>query len=177
MMKRLILGALVMSSGVSAMPGMGNGMPQNNPGANPHGAMPLETAELTGVLTSQQLIFEMIPMGREYLAYQVDQSAMAPLKAVSEPVEILAVLGTWEPNSQKLVPRMMKILKLAENDKITAQYVGVDKKGSAGDSTLLEGVQVLAFPTFIVRQGGKEIGRIEGAPKGGLEQALVDILK
>ncbi|WP_051215928.1 thioredoxin family protein [Ferrimonas futtsuensis] len=177
MMKRLILGALVMSSGVSAMPGMGNGMPQNTPGANPHGAMPLETAELTGVLTSQQLIFEMIPMGREYLAYQVNQQAMAPIKAVNEPVEILAVLGTWDSTSQQQVPRMMKILKLAENSNISARYIGVDKKGSAGDPELLEGVQVLAFPTFIVRKEGKEIGRIEGAPDTGLEQALVDILK
>ncbi|WP_169307052.1 thioredoxin family protein [Ferrimonas sediminicola] len=176
-MKRLILGAVVMSSGVSAMPSMGNGAPQNKPGANPHGAMPLESAELTGVLTSQQLIFEMIPMGREYLAYQVDQQAMAPLKAVSEPVEILAVLGTWEATSQKQVPRMMKILKLADNVNISAQYLGVDKKGSAGDPKLLEGVQVLALPTFIVRKQGREIGRIEGAPEQGLEQALVELIK
>ncbi|WP_028114060.1 thioredoxin family protein [Ferrimonas kyonanensis] len=179
MMKRLILGALVMSSGVSAMPGMGNGNASMDglKGNNPHGAVPMEDAVLVGKLTSQQLIFEMIPMGREYLAYKVNTEALSPLVKREDKVEILAVLGTWDKVSQQQVPRMMKILKILDNPNITADYVGVDKKGSAGETPLMEGIQVIAFPTFIVRQGGKEIGRIEGQTPQGLETELAQLLR
>lgn len=173
MMKRLLLGALMVGGGSNAMARMDNGMMMDN--SNPHGKAAVQTAELTGELTSQQLIFEMIPMGREYLAYQVDRNAIAPLEKVTDETEILVVLATWNQASQLQVPRLMKILKILDNPAFKADYIGVDKQGAYGDTPLMEGVQVLSLPTIIVKQKGSEIGRIEGVTPQGLERALAHL--
>ncbi len=146
-----------------------------SPHGNPHGAAPMQDAILTGELDPNKLIFELVPMGRSYLDYQVDSAALAPLQGYSKPTEITVIVGTWCGDCHQHTPAFIKIMKALNNDAITVRYIGVDKQGKAGD-VALDGIEFKAIPAFIVSQGGKEIGRIEGAPKTSLEADLVAIL-
>ncbi|MBY6096034.1 thioredoxin family protein [Ferrimonas balearica] len=146
-----------------------------NPHGSPHGAAPMQDAVLTGELDPNKLIFELVPMGRSYLEYQVDTAALAPLQGYDKPTEITVVVGTWCGDCHTHTPAFIKIMKALNNANIQVRYIGVDKQGKAGDVSL-DGIEFESIPTFIVSQGGNEIGRIAGAPKASLEQDLVAIL-
>ncbi|SHI23016.1 thioredoxin family protein [Ferrimonas marina] len=149
---------------------------QGNPHDNPHGGAPMQDAVLTGELDSQQLIFELVPMGRAYLDYQVDAEALAPLANYQQQTQITAVIGTWCPSCQSSTPALIKIIKELDNPNIQARYLGVDRQGQgAGVDLATLGVSVL--PTYIVYREGQEVGRIEGELEQPLEQSLAAMLR
>lgn len=160
---------------LATMGGVDQNAMMASPHGNPHGAAPMQDAILTGELDPNKLIFELVPMGRSYLDYQVDNAALAPLKGYSKPTEITVIVGTWCGDCHKHTPAFIKIMKALNNDAFTVRYIGVDKQGKAGDIDLA-GMEFQSIPTFIVTQDGKEIGRIAGAPETSLEADLVKIL-
>ncbi|MBY5993548.1 thioredoxin family protein [Ferrimonas balearica] len=146
-----------------------------SPHGNPHGSAPLQDAVLTGELDPNKMIFELVPMGRSYLDYQVDSAALAPLKGYDQATEITVIVGTWCGACHEHTPAFIKIMKALNNEHIAVRYVGVDKQGDAGGVDL-SGLSYQSIPTFIVSRGGEEIGRIAGAPEQSLEADLVKIL-
>ncbi|MBY6188171.1 thioredoxin family protein [Marinobacter hydrocarbonoclasticus] len=160
---------------LATMGGVDQSSMMANPHGSPHGAAPMQDAVLTGELDPNKMIFELIPMGRSYLEYQVDNAALAPLKGYDKPTQITVIVGTWCGDCHKHTPAFIKIMKALGNEQFSVRYVGVDKQGKAGDVNL-DGIEFESIPTFIVSQEGKEIGRIAGAPTTSLEADLVQIL-
>ena len=83
--------------------------------------------------------------------------------------------GTWCHDSEREVPKMIKILE--QNDKLSSNLIALDtsKSEPAGRASLAD---VQYTPTFILYLGGKEIGRIIERPAQDLisdiNQMLVD---
>ncbi|GAA4900035.1 thioredoxin family protein [Ferrimonas pelagia] len=142
---------------------------------NPHGGEVMQEAILTGELDANRMIFELVPMGRSYLDYQVDTQALAPLQGYSKATEITVILGTWCGTCHVYTPAFIKIMKALDNANIQVRYIGVDKQRQAGDVSL-DGIEFNTIPTYIIAQEGKEIGRIAGEPETSLERDLVRIL-
>jgi len=105
-----------------------------------------------------------------------DAGAAQALGAVEPGAEVTVFLGTWCGDSRREVPRLWKALD-AEGDAVPFQirYVGVDhdKKQPAD---LLAANDVRYLPTFIVRRGGHEVGRIVESSPHGVEQDLLALL-
>lgn len=130
---------------------------------------------ITGELAPQTLLNTLAVFNESYQAYAVDDAQLAAVKDLTQATEIITILGTWCPDCFREVPRLIKLLEKLDNPLIQARYLGVDrsKQDSSGLAAQFEFNRI---PTIIVRQGGREIGRIVEQPKHSLQQDLAAIL-
>ncbi|MEW6211508.1 MAG: hypothetical protein AB1631_24290, partial [Acidobacteriota bacterium] len=71
---------------------------------------------------SEQKLWERVPVWRYAMeSYQPAQSAVAAIKAIDRETKVTVVLGTWCPDSKNYVPKLMKAIGSAANDKIKVQ--------------------------------------------------------
>jgi thiol-disulfide isomerase/thioredoxin len=116
----------------------------------------------------------------KYEKYELDESAVSSLKnIISADISFKVFFGTWCGDSQKELPRFLKVtdqLNLADNqlgifatDNSTERYKQSAKREE-------KGLTVYRVPTFIVYKKGKEIGKITEHPKESLEADLVKII-
>ncbi len=149
---------------------------QQPPKLEPGSTAPAPTRViLTGELTDQQLL-EQLPayrLGKQ--AYQPAEQAIAALRALTSDIRIIVFLGTWCPDSEREVPRFLKIMELASGAPITYKLIGLDrsKRDAAG---LAEQFQIEFVPTFVVLHQNEEIGRIIESAAVSLEQDLLEII-
>lgn len=131
---------------------------------------------LTGKVDAQHLVTELNVFAEGYNSYQVDTAALAPLKNITEPTDIVVIIGTWCGDCHRETPRFIRIIEELANPNIQVTYIGVDraKQDPEGLATKYEFTRI---PTFIVLQQGKEIGRIVERPSVSLEKDLAAILK
>lgn len=107
--------------------------------------------------------------------YQTNQVAIARLKQVKEPTELILFHGAWCADCQREVPRLMAVLQEVDNDRLQlVEYeVGRDKQDVLGK---FEDYGIRMVPTIIVLQGGRELGRVVESPENSLEEDLANIL-
>lgn len=113
-------------------------------------------------------------------SYVPDADAVRGLAGVTEPTEIVVGFGTWCPICAEWLPRFMKSLEQADNDAISTTFVSINEDLNR-PAELLEQYAIDGVPTFIVRRGGKEIGRVtlewlDEAADPVLERRLVEIV-
>lgn len=130
---------------------------------------------LTGWLTQQQIFKQIQEYQQEKNQYQPAAESLEQLAKFSTDVQIVVFLGTWCSDSQREVPRFLKIMELAQNPHLAYKLLGLDRsKRDAGG--LAEQHQIEFVPTFVVLHEDKEIGRIVETPVVSIEQDLVEIL-
>ena len=135
-----------------------------------------ETPVLVGAVSREQ-IEEAVPAWvQAEVEAAPEPAAVQALAAVPPGAEVTVFLGTWCGDSRREVPRLWRALDLAGGAvPFEVSYVGVDREkkdpgGQAGPA------DVRYVPTFIVRRGGREVGRIvESAPQG-VERDLLSLL-
>ncbi|UCE05426.1 MAG: thioredoxin family protein [bacterium] len=130
---------------------------------------------LTGWMTQQQILDQIQAYQLEKDRYQPDHKSLEKIKALTADVQIIIFLGTWCPDSQREVPRFLKIMELAQNPNISYKLFGLDRSKRDLDG-LAEKHQVEFVPTFVVLHNDEEIGRIIETPMVSIEQDLVEIL-
>ncbi|MCH1926222.1 thioredoxin family protein [Shewanella sp. C32] len=131
---------------------------------------------LTGVVDGHKLVTELPPFMSGYTEYQVDTTAIAPIKAVTKPTEIVVIIGTWCPDCHRETPRFIRIMEAVNNPNIKVTFIGVDRQKQDPEG-LAAKYDFKRIPTFMVLQDGKEIGRIVERPTESLEKDLANILK
>ena len=129
-----------------------------------------------GELTSDKL-WETVPVWRaEMEAYAPDPRAVAALKAVDKDTQLTLIFGTWCGDSKYYVPRLLRALKEAANDKLRVKLVGIDNQFHEPVATV-QPRQLTNVPTIIVERDGREVGRIVETPAvDAIEQDLADLL-
>lgn len=140
----------------------------------PNVSLPLRT----GPLTAEQLL-ESIPEYRERRdAYTPDITVLEMMKSQVRAGDRLEVfLGTWCDDSQREVPKLLRIL-----DDLRSQF-GVDlpvtfmaiDRSKQQPARAVEGKNITRLSTFIYYRGTGERGRIEERPEGLFEDALLTI--
>ncbi len=114
-----------------------------------------------------------------YNDYQTDDEQIDQFKKKLNTHQILVFMGTWCGDSQREVPRFMKILEKVGYPKDKVKIIGLDKrdefyKKSPGGEE--EGFNIEYVPTFIFLKDGKEINRIVESPIYSLETDIEAIL-
>lgn len=113
----------------------------------------------------------------EYSGYTPKSETLSQLNTLINGVAIKVVLGTWCSDSQREVPRFLKILSLLEtNERMTLELICVNRSKTAIDAGVPEGY-IEFVPTFIVSRNNIELGRIVEAPTASLEEDLLNLLK
>jgi len=92
-----------------------------------------------------------------------------------ENITIKVVLGTWCSDSRREVPRFIKILEYIKFPIENLKMICVDRN-KKDLSNEVESLDIKLVPTFIIRKGEKEIGRIIETPVKSLEEDLLIIL-
>ncbi|MGH9459373.1 MAG: HEAT repeat domain-containing protein [Thermoanaerobaculia bacterium] len=132
----------------------------------------------TGMFTAERLLLRVPEYPERKEAYEPNAAAMEMIAATVRPGDTLeVVLGTWCTDSQREVPKLLKILDILQEDfavELPVSYLAVDrsKQDPAGGT---EGKKIEYVPTFIYYRDGREIGRIVEKPEGLFEDHLFRI--
>lgn len=130
---------------------------------------------LVGEVSEKLLLRRRPDYGVAASRYSPDPNAIAILKTRKAPAEILVFFGTWCSVCKRSLPTFMKTMELAANPAIRVRYIARDADRTE-PATLLNRYAIKTSPTYVILAGGKELGRIEGAPKVAIERELVNIL-
>ena len=114
-----------------------------------------------------------------YTDYKTDDSRINRFENALKEHDILLFMGTWCSDSQREVPRFMKILEKAGYPEDQLTIVAVDKrdefyKTSPGGEE--KGWNIEYVPTFIFLKEGQEVNRIVELPENSLEADMEAIL-
>ena len=131
---------------------------------------------LTGEMSLEKL-WETVPVWRsEMEVYQPNADAVAQIKSNDKDTRLTLAFGTWCPDSKNYVPKIIKALGAAGNDKIQVKLIGIDNQFHEPVASV-QPLRITNVPTIIVERGGREIGRIVETPAlNTMEEDLAAIL-
>ncbi|HKG23674.1 MAG TPA: thioredoxin family protein, partial [Blastocatellia bacterium] len=131
---------------------------------------------LTGEVSEARLM-ETVPVWRSLMeAYKPAPEAVSALRAANAEAAVTVVLGSWCPDSKNYVPRLLKALHEAGNDRLRVNIIGIDSQFHDPMATIQQR-GITNVPTLIVERGGREIGRVVETPASEtMEQDLAAIL-
>jgi len=132
-----------------------------------------------GRITPARLLAIVPEYAQRKESYQPDASELDFMATQIMPIDRIEVfLGTWCSDSQREVPKFLKILdelRAKRGKDIAVSYVAVDRAKQM-PADLLAGKSIDKVATFIVYRGEHELGRIVEKPNGLLEDDLLAIM-
>lgn len=141
----------------------------------PNVSLPL----IVGEISTNRLIDTLPAYVQKKGEYQPDVTVlemMKPLVREGDRVEVF--MGTWCDDSQREVPKFLRIaddLKSQFGVELPVRFVAVDKSKQQ-PAALLEGKSLQKVATFIYYRDGQELGRIEERPQGVFEDDLLALM-
>lgn len=109
----------------------------------------------------------------ELMNYKVNEAILA--KTDFKGVSLKVVLGNWCEDSQREVPRLMKMLGSFPMSSVPVTYYLVNREKYCADPEVQK-LEVKFVPAIIIYRDGKELGRIIETPEGSLEANVVKIV-
>lgn len=141
-------------------------------GATEHNAA--KSGPLVGVISTSQLLEQYPKFRSEYDQYQpssADISALAPLSGMS----VVVLFGTWCHDSEREVPRLLKLLDLSGVKLQNLSLHGINFNKEEPTDLHLQ-FDLKHSPTIILLQGENELGRIVEQPVVSLAQDLASFV-
>ena len=129
---------------------------------------------------AEQRILDAVPDYRQRRDdYGADASVVEMIAQAVKPEDHVEVyMGTWCPDSQREVPKFLKIRSMIKENfgaELPATYVALDRSKSK-PADLIAGKHVEKVATFIYYRGNEELGRIVETPQGLFEDDLLQIV-
>ncbi|HSN68225.1 MAG TPA: peptidylprolyl isomerase, partial [Thermoanaerobaculia bacterium] len=136
--------------------------------------LPLEV----GATTPEHLLETVPEYAERKAAYEPDAAVVEAIAAsVQQGDRMEVILGTWCSDSQREVPKLLKIADLLQSRHgvtLPISYVAINRaKNEPRD--LLAGRTIEKVATFIYYRGDAELGRIVETPEGPFEDHLMRI--
>jgi len=125
----------------------------------------LDRSPVVGEVGLDALLADRIEYREGMKKYTPDAVAMDSIKAWKKPLEIEAYFATWCPHCKMYMPKVLRVLKDANNPNIKVTLVGVPKNFGA-EKGPWEGKALQGIPVIIVKSEGREVTRLgthEGA--------------
>jgi thiol-disulfide isomerase/thioredoxin len=132
------------------------------------------SAPLLGDRTLDELLQALPDYRRAAARYTPDPGALAKLRHVTQPTQLLVVFGSWCPHCAEAVPRLVRVLQDIKGAPIAVTFHGVPHDGTPDPVT--EDLHVTGLPTAIVRRDGKELARVEGTQWTEPERTLITLI-
>ncbi|OMP75060.1 hypothetical protein BW716_32175 [[Flexibacter] sp. ATCC 35208] len=105
--------------------------------------------------------------------YQPNENMLNYIKDNRGKFTVVAIIGTWDDESRRLLPALYKIMILAGSPDEQIHTYGADEKLQTGTQA---GYQTKKLPTFIIVRDGKELGRVSTDLQDTLEGDIARIL-
>lgn len=127
-----------------------------------------------GVITKQALLAQDKRFAEPYQQFLLTPQDVKTIKSWSSDIHIEVFFGTWCHDSQREVPRFLKIF--TQNQQVPIKLFALDyQKSDPSGQAKIKGI--VYTPTFIIYRGNKELGRIIERPKSSLVSDIDDLLK
>lgn len=139
-----------------------------------HANAAIKNEPLVGLISQQQVLTANQVFQDNYTSEEVSTEDLTLMNDISDSYELKVVFGSWCHDSEREIPRLIKLLE--NHPSITMTFIGVDKKKQA-PLKLYEALKVKYTPTIIVFKDEKEIGRIVEKPAMSLGQDLFEIMR
>lgn len=118
-----------------------------------------------GEISSHKLINENKSFMQSYRAFKLSDNDLAEVNRWPNDLHVDVYFGTWCHDSQREVPRFLKIV--SEKADLSNRLIGLDYEKSEPSGSA-KSHDIKYTPTFVVYQNNKEIGRIVERPKVSL---------
>lgn len=115
-----------------------------------------------GEIGQQQLLSDYQYFQQSYRMYSLSEEEVLEIKRWPKGLHVEVYFGSWCHDSQREVPRFLKILN--ETAGMSSRLIGLDYKKSEPKGTA-KNHNIKYTPTFIVYRDNKELGRIIERPK------------
>lgn len=136
-------------------------------------------APLIGVATLEELRAYTDKYDHDIEAYTPNPEHVETLAAITVPTEFVVGFGQWCSICAEWLPQFVKTIEAAANEHFTVTYISINEDLDR-PAEFVETYRLDSVPTFVVRQDGAEIGRIdtdfielEGEPP--MEDMLIEI--
>ena len=130
----------------------------------------LKSEPFTGVISASQLITEYPLFRSAYEQYQPSSAEIAAVKSLSGK-SLIVLFGTWCHDSEREVPRLLKLLDLSGVELESLSLYGINYNKQ--EPTNLHQQHHLRYsPTIILLQGEDELGRVVEKPVTSLGEDL-----
>jgi hypothetical protein len=128
-----------------------------------------------GPITMEEL-WATVPVWRAIAdAYEPDAKIVDDLRQIDEPTRVQVVLATWCGDSKQHVPRLLKAIERANNANVIVELHGIGPDFES-PMAFIQGESITNVPTFIVRRGERELGRVVETPAvATIEEDVADI--
>lgn len=120
-----------------------------------------------GKMNTQQLLSDYAKFQASYDAFTVSEQQISQIESWPNNLTIDVYFGTWCPDSQREVPRLLKVL--THNKQVQLSLLALDFKKSDPQG-LAKKAGITNTATFIIKLADVEIGRIIEQP----DQNLID---
>jgi len=138
--------------------------------ANPHSNVQSETH---GSISSEALLAHYPGFAAEYASYQPSAGALAQMQQL-QGLQLLVLFGSWCHDSEREVPRLLKLIQQSGVALNTLQLETVNQQKHHPQQ--LHSQHNLRYtPTIIVLDNGRELGRIIEKPAKSLAEDLAEI--
>lgn len=117
---------------------------------------------------------------RNYADYTVDTATCTYIRPLLEHKKITVFMGTWCGDSQRELPRLLKMLDCCGFPEDKVQLIMVSNAQDAYKQSPQheeQGKNIVRVPTIIIEEHKQEIGRIVEYPVVSLEKDLLKILR
>ncbi len=127
-----------------------------------------------GSIEQEQLLHTYQPFNEYFDQFSLTSEQIAKVKAWPKDIRFDVYFGTWCPDSQREVPKLLKALTF--NRQLTADLIALDMH-KTDPNNLAKKAKIKFTATFIVLKQGKEIGRVVERPKDSLIDDIDVIIK
>ncbi len=114
-----------------------------------------------GEISEQELNTRYALFEQSYQAFEVPEEQLAMIRSLPDGLTMDVYFGTWCHDSQREVPRMLKLLS---NKELKVNLVALDFSKQDPQGLAIKN-NVKYTPTFILRKNGVEVGRIIERPQ------------
>lgn len=131
-----------------------------------------QTPDHIGKISAEYLLSTYPEFAKEYANFDPSAAQLRDIQALAGK-EVTTLFGTWCHDSKREVPRLLKLLELANVPvkQLTLVAVSRQKDDPEGYS---EKYELEYTPTIVISDGGIEIARIIERPKGSLAQDIAN---
>ncbi|NVK24017.1 MAG: thioredoxin family protein [Gammaproteobacteria bacterium] len=129
-----------------------------------------------GEIEAEQILADFTKFQRHQNDVEYSKAQLKPLQAIKDNVEIKVFFGQWCHDSQREVPRIIKLFDQLNNPKFDIWYYGLNTSKSDPDG-FAEAANIKRTPTVVIYKDGNEIARILEFPKIDWATDLSEILR
>jgi thiol-disulfide isomerase/thioredoxin len=130
-----------------------------------HSAKQANLPYFTVKINQEQLFSRFSHFANNYSQYQPSEDDVKHIASIKKPLHLLIIFGTWCHDSEREIPRLLKLLHQANNPNITYQMIAVGYDNKISEEYELP-VSINYIPTVIISdESGTELTRVIERPE------------